>query len=76
MKALCADERIWGGAPPEEYYIPADKQTKAQRVRFKVWQDGINKKWAWMDLCKYLMANNLTSQELSDEELNKFKRNP
>ena len=44
MKPLCADKRIWGGAPPEEYYIPIDKQTKAQRIKFKAWQDSINKK--------------------------------
>lgn len=74
MKPLCADKRIWGGAPPEEYYIPIDKQTKAQRIKFKAWQDSINKKWDGKRLDLYLIEHKITSQDLSDEELNQFRR--
>lgn len=74
MKPLCADERIWGGAPPKEFYIPTEKLTAKQSEKLKAWRQEISKKWDNRKLWQYLSDNKITSQDLSDEELNQFRK--
>lgn len=75
MRPRCADVRVWGGQPPEEFYIPDEKLTKKQKVKLEAWRKELSRKWDIRKLTSYLIENDLVSQDLSDEELNQFRRN-
>lgn len=74
IRPRCADERIWGGKPPEEYYIPVQDMTPEQKAKWEAWIKDIQSKWDEKRLDLYLMDNDLASQDLSDEELNNFRK--
>lgn len=74
LRPRCADERIWGGKPPGEYYIRDSDMTPKQKARYDAWIKDMHSKWYLRRLWDYLIDNDLYCQDLSDEELNQFRK--
>ena len=49
--------------------------TKRQRQQIKEFNKLFDSTWEWMKLARYLIDNNRECQDLSDEELNQFRKN-
>lgn len=61
--------------PPREAYIVFDGY-ETQKVRDRVlrWREACDRTWDWMGLARHLLATNRECQDLSDEELNQFRK--
>ena len=63
-------------APPDEYYAKLDGTESAEFCkRVQKWRTDFENTWNLIALGKYLCMNNKDCQDLSDEELNQFRKN-